>query len=181
MAVRTSTLVAPKGVWWSRIGRDERLWLVVTSIWALTMFVAMMFVWPAIGHQQTMMESYRVDPATFHELTESYIAEHQVGEMAGIPVVAPEPGGEVYLEASRFQFRPIIQLEKGETYRFLISSRDVQHGFSLHPGNINLQILPGYVQEVSLTPQEAGEYSLVCNEYCGLGHHVMGGRIIVTE
>jgi cytochrome c oxidase subunit 2 len=32
-----------------------------------------------------------------------------------------------------------------------------------------------------MTPHEEGEYTILCNEFCGLGHHVMVGRIIVTE
>ncbi|MBX6377418.1 MAG: cytochrome C oxidase subunit II [Clostridia bacterium] len=181
MSTRTSTLVAPEGVWWTRLGRDERLWVAVTVVWALVMFVIMMFVWPLVGRQQVPRESYRVDPAAFHALTETFVQQYRVGEMGGVPVVEPPPGGDVYLEASRFQFRPVVRLKKGETYRFLISSLDVQHGFSLQPDNLNLQVLPGYVQAVWLTPQRTGEYSLVCNEYCGLGHHVMSGRIVVTE
>ena len=49
------------------------------------------------------------------------------------------------------------------------------------PHSINFQVLPDYVTVIQLTPEEAGEYPIVCNEYCGLGHHLMLGRIIVTE
>jgi cytochrome c oxidase subunit 2 len=32
-----------------------------------------------------------------------------------------------------------------------------------------------------LAPEKAGEFPLICNEYCGLGHHLMIGRIVVKE
>jgi cytochrome c oxidase subunit II len=34
---------------------------------------------------------------------------------------------------------------------------------------------------ITLTPTETGEFSVVCNEYCGIGHHTMVGRIRVVD
>ncbi len=34
---------------------------------------------------------------------------------------------------------------------------------------------------LTLKPTDAGEFGVVCNEYCGIGHHQMLGRIIVVE
>jgi len=34
---------------------------------------------------------------------------------------------------------------------------------------------------ISLTPDTAGDFAIVCNEYCGIGHHTMLGKIIVRE
>ncbi len=183
MAVRFSSLAKPQGTWWHPLGRDERLWGALAVIWGLAMFAMIVFIWPAIGREQNQIQSYRIAPATFGALTDQFIETYQVGEIDGVPVVAPPPGSDVYLEARAFAWRPVIQLKRGETYRFLISSRDVQHGFSLvmAPHSINFQLLPDYVTVIQLTPEEAGEYPIVCNEYCGLGHHLMLGRIIVTE
>ena len=36
----------------------------------------------------------------------------------------------------------------------------------------------GPEQEIVTT---TGEFSAVCNEFCSLGHHVMVGKLIVTE
>ena len=151
-------------------------------VWAVMMFIMMFFIWPAIGNEQPTFESYRIEESEFAQLTQAFIEENQTGEnVGGIPVVEPAPGSDVYLMATRFQFRPVVRLKAGEEYRFLISSNDVQHGFSLQPDGFNLQIVPGYIVGVDLTPEEPGEYEIVCNEYCGLGHHIMLGRIIVVE
>jgi cytochrome c oxidase subunit 2 len=32
-----------------------------------------------------------------------------------------------------------------------------------------------------LKPDEPGSYSIICNEYCGLQHHLMRGQIIVER
>jgi len=34
---------------------------------------------------------------------------------------------------------------------------------------------------MTLTPQDTGKFSIVCNEYCGIGHHTMIGKLIVRE
>jgi cytochrome c oxidase subunit 2 len=179
-APRVSALVAPRGSWWGPLGQDERLWFWVVVAWAVAMFVMMLFVWPAIGDVHADIDAYTVDEEAFAALADAFVEEHTVDRMGGVPVVAPPPG-DVYLLARRFQFAPVLRLERGQTYRFLMSSVDVQHGFSMQPDNVNFQVMPGYITSLQMTPQEAGTYEIVCNEYCGLGHHFMNGRIVVVE
>ena len=56
---------------------------------------------------------------------------------------------------------------------------DYNHGLSLQPININIQMVPGFEHVITVTPNQAGEYSVVCNEYCGIGHHQMVSRLYV--
>jgi cytochrome c oxidase subunit 2 len=44
---------------------------------------------------------------------------------------------------------------------------------------MNFQILPGYDHVLTLTPTSEGEFTIICNEFCGIGHHLMTGRILV--
>jgi cytochrome c oxidase subunit 2 len=32
-----------------------------------------------------------------------------------------------------------------------------------------------------LTPTESGEFGIICNEFCGIGHHTMTGKVYVTD
>jgi cytochrome c oxidase subunit 2 len=100
-------------------------------------------------------------------------------EATGQPVVAPPEGGDAYVVSRLWSFWPTLELEKGKTYRLHLSSMDYNHGFSLQPVNINIQVLPGYEHVVTVTPNQTGTYSVVCNEFCGIGHHTMVGRIYV--
>ena len=175
-----STLLPPRPVWWKRLGPDERIWVTVAFVWCIVLFTGMI-VWMGIGDQQTPIESYGIDEADFAAEVDAFVDARQVDELDGVPVVAPGPGEDAYLQASQFQFRPILQLERGRTYRLLVSSTDVQHGLSIQPLNLNFQVLPRYLYVIRITPQETGEFPLVCNEYCGLGHHVMTGKIIVVD
>jgi cytochrome c oxidase subunit 2 len=93
------------------------------------------------------------------------------------------PGEDAYVVASRYAFYPELVLRAGEPYRIWVSSTDALHGFSIVGGgqNINLEVAPQHVFGGTFTPEKPGEYLIVCNEYCGLGHHLMKGRITVEE
>ena len=56
----------------------------------------------------------------------------------------------------------------------------MNHGFSLYPLNINFQVVPGYDYGLRVVPNEPGEFHVMCNEFCGIGHHLMIGKIIVV-
>ena len=107
--------------------------------------------------------------------------EYTVRQEGAFPVVRPPPGSDVYMMGRVYMWWPMLELVKGETYRLHLSSIDLQHGFSLQPVNINLQVHPGYEMVVTMTPNQLGQFGIVCNEYCGFGHHTMTGRIYVVD
>ena len=133
------------------------------------------------GEQNLSNEAYKIKPEQFAQKTQAMIEQHQVRVENGFPVVRPPAGSDVYLTARLFNWWPILELEKDQSYRFHLSSVDWQHGFSLQPVNINTQVHPGYEMVFSMTPDRAGEYGIVCNEFCGIGHHLMVGKIYVVE
>jgi cytochrome c oxidase subunit II len=173
----------PERIWWRKpIERVELLWITIAFIWALTMFFMMPY-WHLVGDQNPPTEAYRIDPEVFAAKAEAMVDAYTVREEgdSGYPVVHPPPGSDIYMIARLWEWWPILELEKGQTYRLHLSSIDWLHGFSLQPTNINLQIHPGYDMVVTITPDQAGEFSVVCNEYCGIGHHTMLGKIHVVE
>jgi len=168
-------------LWWKEpIAKVEIIWIVVAFLWGLTMF-GMMIYWHAEGEQNLSNEAYRTTPERFAEKTNAMVEQYTVREESGFPVVHPPAGSDVYLIARLWQWWPILELEKDQSYRLHISSLDWQHGFSLQPVNINLQIHPGYEMVLTATPDKAGEYGIVCNEFCGIGHHTMIGKMYVVE
>jgi cytochrome c oxidase subunit II len=176
-----TSLTPPQRVYLGPLSGSERRWVLFGVVWCILLFVAM-YAWPVIGgRQQTPFESYRIEVPEFRALADAFIAENTVGHINGVPIVTPNADGEVFMVAQAFVWRPVLQLTKGETVRIYLSSTDVQHGLSIQPLNLNFQVLPGYVYVVHLTPSEAGEFPLICNEYCGLGHHAMAGRIVVVD
>ncbi|MDP1545879.1 MAG: hypothetical protein Q8L87_07640 [Anaerolineales bacterium] len=171
-------MLAPEKLWWKPMGRMEKTWLTVAFVWCVFLTL-MMPLWYFFGKQNVPTETYRVTREQYAAQVNAFVDQYKVGDENGIPVVAPPPGSDVYLRASTWQWYPILQLEKGQTYRLHVSSMDLQHGFSLQPVNINLQVIPGYDYVATIVPTSTGEFTIVCNEYCNLGHHTMVGKIIV--
>ena len=168
-------------VWWKQpLDRVEGTWIAIAFVWCMIMFFMMVY-WHLYGHQNLSTETYRTTPEQFTAKAQAVVDKYTVRtETDGnIPVVAPPPGSDVYVIARLWRFWPILELEKDKTYRLHLTSLDYNHGFSLQPANINIQVVPGYEHVVTITPNQAGTYSVVCNEYCGIGHHTMVGRIYV--
>ena len=177
----TSYLPPSERIWWKTpVGKQEVIWIGIALIWCLIMFFMMPY-WHIFGKQNLSNEAYQTTPAKFQAKVDEMVAKYQVGEEAGFPIVRPPAGSDVYLLGRLWQWYPILELEKDKSYRIHISSMDWQHGFSLQPVNINLQIVPGYEMVVTMAPDTSGEYAIVCNEYCGIGHHTMLGKIYVKE
>jgi cytochrome c oxidase subunit 2 len=176
-------LTSPRGIWWNEpLHRPEIVWITVSFLWGLVMFGAMIY-WHVVGEQNLSNEAYRVNPEAYAAKVEEMVAQYQVREEGdtGVPVVRPQPGSDVYLLARLWDWYPVLELEKDQSYRLHLSSIDWMHGFSLQPVNINVQVHPNYELVMTIRPNEAGTFGVVCNEYCGIGHHQMTGRIHVVE
>ncbi|HUF40161.1 MAG TPA: hypothetical protein VMN57_16680 [Anaerolineales bacterium] len=173
-------MLAPPRIWWRKLGRYEKNWLIVAFIWCL-LLTAMMPLWFIFGRQNVPTTTYRTSPAEFQARVDDFVARYQVGEEQNIPIVAPPAGGDAFLLGRQWQWYPILRLKLGETYRVHLSSLDVLHGFSLQPVNMNFMVAPDYDYVVTFTPTTSGEFSIVCNEYCLIGHHLMTGKIYVDE
>ena len=168
-------------IWWKEpLHRAEIVWITVAFLWGLVMFSAMIY-WHIAGEQNLSNETYRITPDDFGAKTEEMTALYTVREEGetGMPVVHPPPGSDIYMLARLWEWWPILELEKDQSYRLHLSSLDWQHGFSLQPTNINVQVHPGYDLVMTITPNETGEFGVVCNEFCGIGHHTMIGKIYV--
>ncbi len=177
----TSYMPPADRIWWKMpVGRQELIWIAISLVWCLIMFLMMPY-WHVYGKQNLSTEAYQTTPEKFSARVQAMIDEHQVREESGMPVVKPPAGSDVYMLGRLWQWYPILELEKDKSYRLHLSSLDWQHGFSLQPINVNLQIVPGYEMVLEVTPDQVGEYGVVCNEYCGVGHHLMLGRIYVKE
>jgi cytochrome c oxidase subunit II len=103
------------------------------------------------------------------------------GEFAH-PGVVTSPDGAVTatILADLYTFQPgTIRVPAGSPVTFRLTSADVVHGFQIVGTNGNAMVIPGYVTQFTLTFPNPGEFLIVCNEYCGLSHHRMAGKLVV--
>jgi cytochrome c oxidase subunit 2 len=81
-----------------------------------------------------------------------------------------------------WSFDPMeVRVPAGAEIVFTATSGDVIHGFNIEGTRLNMMLIPGQISQNTYTFREPGEYLLICHEYCGLGHHMMAGRVIVVD
>jgi cytochrome c oxidase subunit II len=87
---------------------------------------------------------------------------------------------EVVMIGQVWSFLPNeVRVPAGSEVVFRMTSPDVIHGMHIEHTTINVMLIPGQISEVRYTFKEPREHLIICHEYCGLGHHLMYGKVIV--
>lgn len=68
---------------------------------------------------------------------------------------------------------PTLWLPKGETVRFVLTSRDVIHDFWVVPFLMKMDVVPGHTNAFQVTPNQEGTFLGKCAELCGVDHSRM--------
>ncbi|WP_254863027.1 cupredoxin domain-containing protein [Halovivax gelatinilyticus] len=88
---------------------------------------------------------------------------------------------EAHVVAMTFIYQPdTIEIPAGNEVTFYVTSRDVIHSFTVVGTNVNTMVVPGEVSTMTVEFDEPGEYGILCNEYCGSGHHDMEAELVVV-
>jgi len=76
-----------------------------------------------------------------------------------------------------------VEVPLGSLVEFRVGTLDVNHGFSLYSPEGGLvaqtQAMPGYVNRLRVHFEAPGRYTVLCLEFCGMGHHRMRGVVDV--
>jgi cytochrome c oxidase subunit 2 len=87
---------------------------------------------------------------------------------------------EVVLIGQAWFFNPAeIRVPVGSEVTFVATTVDVIHGIAVEGTRVNMMLIPGQVARNTYRFNRRGEFNLVCHEYCGAGHHLMSGKVIV--
>lgn len=154
----------------------ERNWMIFSAV-LLVLFAAAVSV-AAFGMGiEVPAPEQRVDPRTVATDSNSPWSNPGLREIA--------PGKyDAYILARavpQWEYLPKeITVPVGSSVSFYVTSPDVQHGFKIQDTNANFMVLPGQVSKLTITFDKPGTYNFICTEYCGSGHAVMYGAVIVT-
>ena len=107
--------------------------------------------------------------------------------LAAVPVMinltrASDNPKVIEITAKRFQFTPSeITLKRGEPVILRLTSTDRVHGFMSKPLKIDTDIPSDTTKDVAVTPDAAGNFTVICDHYCGTGHGNMKMKVTVVE
>ncbi len=95
---------------------------------------------------------------------------------------AQETGKTIEIHAKRFAFQPAeITLQKGETVTLRLFSDDVPHSLVIKDLGVNREVSKGKEEDVTVTPDKAGDFRGKCGRFCGSGHGSMSLTVHVKE
>jgi cytochrome c oxidase subunit II len=148
----------------------EKIWLWLASL-MIGVFVAAVIIAASSHAVQPPSHVETIDPTRVR--IEGDFAKPRVE-------IADDGAARVIGLSSMFRFEPdVMRVKAGKKITFRLTSPDVVHGFQIVGTNANVMVVPGYVSQFSIVLDKPGEYLVVCNEYCGLAHHLMSARLIV--
>lgn len=62
-----------------------------------------------------------------------------------------------------------------------LKSQDVVHSFFVPTMRLQMNAVPGLITHAAFTPTQAGDFEVVCNQLCGLGHYRMRSALNVVS
>jgi|SRR5579872_6220164 len=93
-----------------------------------------------------------------------------------------EKNYEIHFLASMWSFEPSrVVVPVGSTLDLFVTSKDVTHGFNIVGTNVNLMVEPAVVNESRVHFERPGIYTILCHEYCGVGHQAMSAVLEVSD
>ncbi len=150
----------------------EKLWLVAAMVLIVGFIATVTYGAVGVGIEMVDDDGATLDPNSLDE--DERFSDPRVEEVG-------EDEYEVYVVARQFLFQPDpIEVPANSEVTFYVTSADVIHGFEVAGTNVNTMVIPGEVAKLTVQFDEPDEYGIVCNEYCGSGHHGMEGKLIVT-
>lgn len=77
--------------------------------------------------------------------------------------------------------QPVMAMPVNQPVKALLRSRDVLHNYTVPQFRVKMDMVPGMVSYMWLTPTRTGTFEILCEQYCGLGHHIMRANVEVME
>ncbi len=114
-------------------------------------------------------------PALLQPAPEGSLKIGVSGEQWWWRVIYQPPGGNPVVLANE------IRLPLGEPVEFSLASPDVIHSFWIPSLAGKMDMIPGRVTRLALTPTRTGVFRGACAEYCGTSHALMSFDVVVYE
>jgi cytochrome c oxidase subunit 2 len=93
-----------------------------------------------------------------------------------------DPGPDGVLDtADDIRTTDELHLEVGKVYHFTLESRDVVHSFCVPAFRLKQDAMPGRIYTGWVKPTRVGDYDIQCTQICGIGHGVMGAKLVVED
>lgn len=100
-----------------------------------------------------------------------------ISEMNPFGVNPEDPNGQDDILVKK----PVMYLPVDKPVKALLRAKDVLHNYTIPQFRVKMDMVPGMVTHLWFTPTVTGTYDILCEELCGIGHHVMRGQVAIVE
>ena len=153
-----------------KIERYEKAFLGVGAVMLVVFLIALAFTSVAMGITLPGRAG-EIDPASARSIPPF--------DSPGVRALGPDRY-EVVMLGSAWAFLPNeVRIPAGSEVTFIATSTDVMHGIHVDGTRVNMMLIPGQISRNTYRFETPGEYLLICHEYCGIGHHIMAGKVVV--
>jgi cytochrome c oxidase subunit II len=151
--------------------RHERIWVFIAMLLLSLLLIGTLFFVVLDYGVVVKTDGYHPNPA----------AVGTTAPFADPTLVRTGPNAySVHMLAHLWAYTPSpLHVPQGAAITFYLTSADVVHGFQVQGTTINMTAVPGIIGYVTYSFAHAGTYNIICNEFCGIEHQSMIGRIIV--
>ena len=146
--------------------------------WWLTFGIAMLVAFLALIGFAAVADNIN-PPSDMQQIDPTKVSQTPPFDKPGLRKL-PDGSYEVVLRRAGVSIHAgALTIPLGSKVTFYVTSSDVVHGFFIPNTDINMMVIPGWVNEDEHTFTRPGEYLLICHEYCGIGHQNMFAKIEV--
>ena len=103
-----------------------------------------------------------------------------IGQQWAWTFVHPGPDGEIDTDDDIAKVNE-LHLRVGTVYHYKLEAKDVLHSFSVPVFRLKQDAIPGRVITGWFEPTLTGDFSVQCAEICGIGHGLMGARVLIES
>ena len=167
---------------------DKKLegWLVgITSVGVAAMLAPGLFVWAdfvdvpedahvveVVGQQWNWAFRFPGQDGKFGAVESRYVTDDNP---FGMDRDDPHGQDDVLIDS------PTLHLPVDQPVRLNLRSKDVLHNMTVTQFRVKMDLVPGLVSHMWLTPTRVGEFEILCEELCGVAHFAMRGMVVVDE
>jgi cytochrome c oxidase subunit II len=109
--------------------------------------------------------------------TEKDTATEATSTETSSETAATTDGSGIEIIAKDFEFdKKEYVVKAGEEVTVKLTSKQGNHGIDIQGLNVSIKEANG---SVTFTPEEPGEYKIICNVFCGTGHGEMTSTLVV--
>ncbi|SRR5690554_5894241 len=153
------------------IHKLEKVWLIIGTVTLIAFLTT-------IG-LQAFTEEHKAPPSENEIIDPEKVLETAPFDDPGLKQVG-ENEYELVIVLQSYSFTPNkIEIPQGAEVKIIVTTADVVHGFEIAGTNVNMMVTPGYINTMTYTFDKPGSYLILCNEYCGIGHHLMSAELEV--